>query len=167
MERHRNFEARLTNSFTPEFQVKLFEKIFAGEIELRAIDGTAWADTPEAEDILLEAMAAGHVAEHQRLPRRWAETTDLEAEGDISLDGTKKVFVVTPENLAGCGTLLASRPDGYDVTIEYLESLDYTALKNFIRRYKELDDELNLSSAKAVLLEATIEYFGLGMEMGI
>lgn len=98
-----------------------------------------------------------------RLPKRWAETTDLEAEGTLSLDGTKKLVEVdTVDKAKVHNPLKNKRPTGYDVTSEYLESLSYTDLKNFIRRYPELDANLNLSQSQAVLLEATINYFGLG-----
>jgi hypothetical protein len=106
----------------------------------------------------------GKAKTHKRFPQRWAEHADLDGEGDLSLDGTKKLLKLNKDNLNG-HTPLRKRPEGYDVTVEFLEGLTYTELKDFIRRHPKLDDDLNLSSSKAVLLEATMAYFHLGYDI--
>jgi len=169
MERYRKMEVILKDTTPDTIAVSMFQKIMSGQIEVvsKPEGAVAWAETPEAEDDLIDVIRSGNSLGCQRFPKRWGETADLTKDGELSLDGTRKMTVVTEENLADYSTLLKARPSGYDVYKAYLEALSYTALKDFIRRYPELDAELNLSSSKAVLLEETIAYFGLDMEMMI
>jgi hypothetical protein len=164
MERYRKLEIVIDGTLEDADKALLFDQLAAGTAEMvkRNDDTIIWADTPDAEDLLIESIIKkGKMkGEAKRFPKRWAETTDLGVEGELSLDGTKKLLKLCCANLNGY-VPLRQRPEGYDVTSEFLEGLTYTDLKNFIRRYPDLDAELNLSSAKAVLLEATKNYFGI------
>jgi len=167
MERYRKLEVIVDGALEDADKALLFDQLAAGTAEMvkRGDDTIIWADSEEAEDLIIETIIKkGKGKAHKRFPQRWAEHTDLDGEGELSLDGTKKVMKLNKDNLEG-RTPLKKKPKGYDVTVEYLEGLSYTELKDFIRRHPKLDAELNLSKAKAVLLEACMAYFHLGYDI--
>jgi len=163
MERYIKMEVALKETIPDTFVLGIFPKIMDGQIEIVPLKegATAWAKTPDAEDMLIDVIRSGNYLGCERFPKRWAETTDLDIEGIMSLDGTKKLVTVTCDSVSDYPDIFRKIPEEYVVTSEFLKSLSYTDLKNFIRRYPELDDELNLSSSQSKLLEETISYFDL------
>ena len=95
------------------------------------------------------------------MPKVFAETTDLKADGELSVDGTKKLVALTSENIVDYDEYLSEKPEGYSVTAKYLSGLTATALKNFIKARPLLDDEIKLNLKRETILKQLLELLGL------
>ena len=97
MERYKKLEIVVDTTLDAADKALLFDQLALGTAEMvrRGGEVILWADTPEAEDVVINSVIKKNKdLKVKRLPKRWAETTDLEAEGTLSLDGTKKLVEV-------------------------------------------------------------------------
>ena len=167
MQRYKKMKMVIDKNELPiELILQIADKVMHGEMEVvfskdNGGESTIWADTENAENILIEVVKLGMFKTCVRFPKLFAETTNLETEGTLSIKGDKVLVNISPQNINNFEVIVRQQPDGYRVTQGNLEALSYTELKNFIRRYPDLDEELNLSSSQSTLLVETFNHFNI------
>ena len=136
----------------------LFDHIATGDVEMNG--GFYWAEKP-AEETLLGLLKKKKATIERKFPLRFAETEDLKAEGTLSVDGKKKLILVTQENIGDVKEMHKEIPEDFVLTVKYLESLSYIDLRAFVKARPELDKEIHLSKKKDFILSEVIRLSGL------
>ena len=116
---------------------------------------------PEKEDEMLLDAKSEKVSIKSRFPKRFVETTNLELEGELSVDGKTKLIRLTEENLKDHSVFLKETPSKYRVTAEYLSGLTATALKEFIKARPKLDAQIKLNLKRETILKELLNLLGL------
>ena len=122
---------------------------------------------PESEDTILLDVKSKKVSIRNRFPKRFVETTDLEAEGELSVDGKTKLVRLTEENLKDHSVFLKETPEKYKVTAKYLSGLTATALKAFIKARPKLDAQIKLNLKRETILKQLLNLLGLSENVTI